>query len=149
MKTALRADTPVGWVLRVLVAACLVTDAVVHLRLASRYALASAPGHLSEGVLFRVESVAALVVALVVLLLGNRAAFAAAFIVAGSAFVAVMLFRYVDVPAFGPLPSMYEPLWFGQKTISAVAEGLGAVLSAAGFARAWVIANRGRHHASR
>lgn len=142
-------DRLVGWGLRFLVAACLVTDAVVHLRLANQYALASAPGHLSEGSLFRVESVAALVVALSVLLLGNRAAYGAAVIVAGSAFVAVMLFRYVNVPAFGPLPSMYEPLWFGQKTISAVAEGLGTVLSAAGFARAWAVINSGRHRHSR
>ncbi len=130
------AGRTVGWVLRLLVAACLVTDAVVHLRLASTYAQASAPGQLSEGLLFQVESVTALVVALLVLVLGNPAAFAAAFIVTGSAFVAVMLFRYVDVPAFGPVPSMYEPVWFGQKTISAVAEGLGVVLSAIGFVHA-------------
>lgn len=142
MSIGVSGDRLAGWGLRLLVAACLITDAVVHLRLASQYAQASAPGHLSEGLLFRAESVAALVVALAVLLLGNRAAYAAAVIVAGSAFVAVMLFRYVNVPAFGPLPSMYEPLWFGQKTISAIAEGLGTVLSAAGFARAQVIVSR-------
>ncbi len=126
----------VGWGLRLLVAACLVVDAVVHLRLAGSYGQAGATGQLSQGLLFRMESVVALVVALLVLVLGNRVAFAAAFIVAGSAFVAVMLFRYVDVPAFGPLPSMYEPVWFGQKTASALAEGLGAVLSAIGFVHA-------------
>lgn len=147
MKAGLRAETPVGWGLRVLVAACLVTDAVVHLRLASQYALASASGHLSEGLLFRVESIVALVVALVVLLVGNRVAYAAAFIVAGSAFLAVMLFRYVDIPAFGPVPSMYEPIWFRQKTVSAIAEGLGAVLSAVGFVRAWTTVGRERRAA--
>lgn len=141
----MRAGTGIaGWVLRVLVAACLVADAVVHLRLASRYGMASAPGHLSEGLLFRVESIVALVVALLVLVLGNRIAFAAAFVVAGSAFVAVVLFRYVDVPAFGPVPSMYEPLWFRDKTISAIAEGLGAVLSAAGLAHVWSAGKRTR-----
>lgn len=124
-----------------MVAACLVADAVVHLRLASNYGQAGAPGHLSEGLLFRAESVAALVVALLVLALGSRAAFAAAFVVAGSAFVAVVLFTYVNVPAIGPVPSMYEPVWFAEKAISAVAEGLGAVLSAAGFVLA-----RGRGH---
>lgn len=135
----------VGWVLRVLVAACLVADAVVHLRLAGRYGMASAPGHLSEGLLFRAESIVALVVAVLVILLGNRIAFAAAFLVAASAFVAVVLFRYVDVPAFGPVPAMYEPLWFRDKTISAVAEGLGAVLAAVGFIHAWVVVNGPRH----
>lgn len=143
----MRGDRLVDWGLRLMVAACLVVDAVVHLRLASQYGQASAPGHLSEGLLFRVESVAAIVVALLVLVLGNRAAFAAAFVVAASAFAAVMLFRYVDVPAFGPLPSMYEPVWFGQKTVSAIAEGLGAALSALGFARVHALANRGRHQA--
>lgn len=126
----------VGWVLRLLVAACLVTDAVVHVRLASTYGQASPPGHLSEGLLFQGESIAALLAALLVLVLGSRVAFAAAFIVAGSAFVAVMLSRYVDVPALGPLPSMYEPVWFAQKAISAIAAGLGATLSAIGFIRA-------------
>ncbi|GHB52434.1 hypothetical protein [Flexivirga endophytica] len=135
------------WGLRVLVAACLVADAIVHLRLAGRYGMASAPGHLSEGLLFRAEAIVALVVALVVLVLGNRAAFAAAFIVAGSACVAVVLFRYVDVPAFGPVPAMYEPIWFGEKTVSAVAEGLGAVLSAIGFVHACAAAHKGRHAA--
>ncbi|MFC6707676.1 hypothetical protein [Flexivirga alba] len=149
MKIGMTGDRLVGWCLRLLVAACLVADGVVHLRLASRYALASAPGHLSEGLLFRVESVAALVVALLVLVLGSRAAYAAAFVVAGSAFIAVMLFRYVAVPAFGPVPSMYEPIWFRDKSISAVAEGLGAVLSAAGFVRAWVVVNRGQHRIRR
>ncbi len=122
-----------NWVLRVLVAASLVTDAVVHLQLASTYDHAGAPGKLSEGLLFRVESVVAIVVALLVLALGNRVAFAAAFVVAGSAFIAVLLSRYVNVPAIGPIPSMYEPLWFTKKSISAIAEGLGAVLAAVGF----------------
>lgn len=144
MKAGLRAETPVGWGLRVLVTACLVTDAVVHLRLASQYALASASGHLSEGLLFRVESIAALVVALLVLVVGNRVVYAAAFIVAGSAFLAVMLFRYVDIPAFGPIPSMYEPIWFRQKTVSAIAEGVGTVLSAIGFVRAWRVGRERR-----
>ena len=40
------------------------------------------------------------------------------------AFAAVMLYRYVDIPAIGPLPAMYEPVWFFEKTLSAVAEGL-------------------------
>ena len=130
------AGSPVNWVLRVLVAACLVVDAVVHLRLATTYGQATVPGHLSEGLLFQMESIAALVVAVLVLVLGNRAAFAAAFIVGASAFVAVMLSRYVNVPAFGPLPSMYEPVWFAEKALSAVAEGLAAVLSAIGFLHA-------------
>ena len=135
------ADRTAAWVLRIAVAACLVIDAVVHLRLASSYGQATTPGHLSEGLLFQVEAVAALVVALLVLLRGSRLAFAAAFLVTASAFIAVVLFTYVNVPALGPIPSMYEPIWSTEKAISAVAEGLGAALAAFGFIR---LHHRGR-----
>ncbi|MEO8850231.1 MAG: hypothetical protein ABI360_00730 [Allobranchiibius sp.] len=133
--TAARGVT--GWGLRLLVAACLLVDAVVHLQLAGGYGQATAPGYVSEGLLFRVESVTALAVALLVLVLGNRFAFAVAFGVTASAFGVVLLYRYVNVPAFGPIPGMYEPIWFAKKAVTAVAEGLGAVLSAIGFAYTW------------
>lgn len=119
--------------LRVVVAAGLVVDAVVHLRLASQYQLA-APGGIGQGNLFRVQAVVALLVAVYVLVRGSRTAFLAAGAVALSAFVAVVLYRYVQVPALGPIPSMYEPVWFFEKTLSAVAEGLtGLVALLAGF----------------
>ncbi len=51
-----------------------------------------------------------------------------------SALVGVVLYRYVPVPQLGPIPSMYEPIWSPEKTLSAVAEGLGALLAAVGFA---------------
>ena len=70
-----------------------------------------------------------------VLVRGSRPAYAAALVVAGSAFIAVLLYRYVDIPALGPIPAMYEPLWFFEKVLSAVAEGLGAVLAGVGFLR--------------
>jgi hypothetical protein len=41
---------------------------------------------------------------------------------------AVLLYRYVDVGAIGPVPNMYEPVWFTLKTRSAVAEGAVAVV---------------------
>jgi hypothetical protein len=40
----------------------------------------------------------------------------------------VLLYRYVDVGSIGPIPNMYEPVWFGEKTHSAYAEGLVAVV---------------------
>jgi hypothetical protein len=48
----------------------------------------------------------------------------------------VVLYRYVNIPAFGPFPAMYEPVWFPEKTLSAVAEAAGALLAGIGFARA-------------
>jgi hypothetical protein len=116
--------------LRVLVAAALVTDAVVHLRLAANYQLA-APGGIGQGNLFRIEAVVAIGVAIYVLIGRSRASFAVAFVVLSSALAAVVLYRYVDVPAIGPIPSMYEPIWFFQKSLSALAEGVGAVLAVA------------------
>ncbi|MGM7775563.1 hypothetical protein ACSVHC_06005 [Arthrobacter sp. KNU-44] len=125
---------PKDILLRLLVAAALVVDAVVHFDLASGYQL-GAPGGIGEGNLFRIEAVAAVLVGLYVLVRGSRPAYAAAVVVAGSAFLAVILYRYVDIPAIGPLPSMYEPVWFFEKSLSAVAEGLGAVLAGVGYFR--------------
>jgi hypothetical protein len=47
----------------------------------------------------------------------------------------VLLYRYVDVPALGPIPSMYEPLWFPEKTLSAVAEAVATLAALTGLAR--------------
>jgi hypothetical protein len=120
--------------LRVLTALALFIDAGVHIKLAPGYQAAS-PGGIGQGNLFLLESAAAVLAALYVLLRGSRASFAVAMAVALSAFAAVMLYRYVDVPAFGPFPAMYEPVWFFEKSLSAVAEGAGALLAGAGLLR--------------
>jgi hypothetical protein len=120
--------SPVTWALRVLVAAGLVVDAVVHLRLAGEYQFAF-PDGIGGGKLFRLEAAVALVAAAVALLWGRRPAYWLAFMVAASAFVAVLAARYVELPAVGPLPSMYEPVWFFEKTLSAVAEAVAALAS--------------------
>lgn len=114
-----------GVVLRVAVALCLVVDAAVHLHLARGYQQ-SAPSGIGAGNLFRIQAVFALGVAVWLAWRGGRAAFLAAFAVGVSAVAAVVLYRYVNVPAIGPLPAMYEPVWFAEKTLSAVAEGVAA-----------------------
>lgn len=116
---------------RVVCAVGLGVDAVVHWQLAADYQLA-APGGIGQGNLFRIEAVTAVLVAAVVLVSGARVAFAAALLVAASAVGAVLLYRYVDVPAFGPIPSMYEPIWFVKKTVSAVAEGVAVIAATVG-----------------
>ena len=121
--------------LRLLTALALFIDAGVHLFLAPGYQNAQ-PGTVSQGTLFLLEAAAALVAGIFVLLRGSRAAYAVALLVALSAFAAVMLYRYVDIPAIGPIPAMYDPVWFFSKTLSAVAEGAGALLAAVGLARA-------------
>lgn len=117
---------------RVFTAAGLLVDAVVHLQLASGYQ-AAAPGGIGEGSIFRVEAVVAVLVALAVLIRPGRVVYAIAFVVAFSALAAVLLYRYVDVPALGPIPSMYEPVWFTAKTTTAVAEAVATIGAAAGL----------------
>ena len=128
-----RSSVDIG--LRLVTAAALVVAAVVHLRLAGGYQMA-APGGIGMGNLFRIQAVAALLVALAVLVVGSRVVYASAFVVALSSVVAVVLYRYVDIPAVGPLPAMYEPVWFLEKSVSAVAEGLATITAAAGFLHA-------------
>lgn len=132
------ADIGIGrWLLRIVTAAALVIDAVVHFRLASDYQLAF-PGGIGGGTVFRIEATVAVIAAIFVLLRGSRTSYVIAFLVTASALGAVLLYRYVEVPAFGPIPSMYEPIWFYEKSLSAIAEGIGVLSSIAG-----IIAGRG------
>ena len=117
-------------VVRGLVALALLVDAAVHLHLAPGYQL-SAPSGIGAGNLFRLEAAVALAAAALVLVRGNRTSYAVALLVGLSALGAVLLYRYVDVPALGPLPAMYEPLWSTEKVLSAVAEAVAAVAAAA------------------
>lgn len=115
--------------LRLVTAAGLAVDAYVHADLASRYDGITAT--ISQGTLFRIEAGAASLAALLVLVIGRRATFALAALVAVSAFGAIMLYKYVNVGTLGPLPNMYEPVWYTEKTVSAIAEAV-ATLAAAG-----------------
>jgi hypothetical protein len=125
---------PAEGALRGGVIAALAVDAVVHWRLAEGYGVAF-PAGVGGEVVFRVQAVLAVLAAGLLLASGRRAAWVTAFLVLASAFAAVVLYRYVPVPQLGPLPGMYEPIWFRDKTVSAVAEGLGAVLAAVGATR--------------
>jgi len=125
--------SPVNLVLSLLVAAGLAVDAVVHVRLAANYQLAQ-PAGIGQGNMFRIAAVFAVLSAVYVLVRGSRPAFAVAAVVGLSALAAVVLYRYVQVPALGPIPTMYEPVWFFQKTLSAVAEAAAGVLALVGLA---------------
>ncbi len=125
--------TRVLWVLRVGVAAGLVVSAVIHAQLAPGYQQAAAGG-IGQGTLFLIQAGAAALAAVFVLLRGSRTAFAAAAMVGLSSLAAVILYRYVQVPALGPLPSMYEPVWYAAKVVTAVAEAAVTGLALAGYA---------------
>ena len=118
----------VNWVCRLALAAGLAVDAYVHAHLAGDFDAVRAT--VSQGDLFRVEAGIASLVALLVLVLPHRQPLnLGAVAVAGSALGAVLLYRYVNVGALGPLPNMYEPVWYFQKSLSAGAEAI-ALLAA-------------------
>ena len=117
--------------LAVVAAAGLAYDAKVHLHLAHVYDPIG--GSITQGGLFRIEAGLAIAAALAVLLSDNRLAWAAAGLTGLAGVGAVLLYRYVDVGSIGPIPNMYEPVWFAEKLRSAYAEGAVAML---GLARA-------------
>ncbi|MEU8796236.1 hypothetical protein [Spirillospora sp. NPDC048819] len=121
-----------GLILRLLVAAGLAADAYVHWVFAPDMAFVEG-GAIGGDLLFRVQAAVAGVVAVVILTYATRWAYALAFLVAASAVGALLFYYYVDVGALGPLPAMYEPVWYTEKTISVVGEGIAALAAAAGF----------------
>lgn len=119
-------------VVRVAVVLALGVDAVVHLRLADQMQLA-APGGIGGGWLFRIQAAVALLAALYLLIRPSQSAYLIAGLAALSALVPVLLYTYVNVPAIGPIPSMYDPFWTTPKLVSALAEGMGVALSVLGW----------------
>jgi hypothetical protein len=104
------------------VAAGLAVDAYVHFDLASSYDPVKT-STLSQGDLFRAQSVVAILAALLLIVRPRRWTAAIAAVVAGSALAAVLAYRYVDIGQIGPIPSMYEASWYTEKTLTAIAEG--------------------------
>lgn len=124
--------------LRVLTAAGLAVGAYVHADLASVYD--PVRNSISQGDLFRAEAAASALAAVLILLSGRRVVWAFAFVVAASGVGALLLYRYVNVGPIGPLPNMYEPLWYSKKTAAAAAEGLAAVTALIGLVRSMAAA---------
>lgn len=119
-------------VLRLLVVAGLAIDAYVHVDIAHTFAVGFGTGWFTGQTLFLIEAGVASFAALMVLVTGARIAYAFAFLVAASAFGAVMLYRYVNVGKLGPIPNLYENVWYTEKTVSAIAEAVAVVAAAIG-----------------
>jgi hypothetical protein len=98
---------------------------LVHFDLASSYDTVHA--RIGQGTLFRIEAAAAAVAAVLAIAIRRWITDVFAFLVALGGLGAVVLYRYVDVGAFGPFANMYEPTWYAEKTLSAVAEGVAAL----------------------
>ena len=124
-----RGWTAVRTVLVLIVVAGLAIDAYVHLDLASTYDVVKT-STLSQGDLFRVEAALAIVAGLALLIRPRRYTAWFAFLVSAGGVAAVLVYRWVDVGKLGPLPNMYEPYWYGEKTLSLVAEAIAAAAAA-------------------
>lgn len=120
-------------VLRIVVILGLAYDVYSHWHLAPNFDTLQGNGKpisISQGELFRIEAALALVAMVLVGALHRRWTALIAFLVAFGGVAAVLLYRYVDVGAIGPLPSMYDASWYAEKTWSAIAEGAAAVAAA-------------------
>ena len=121
--------TPVAVALRVLAGAGLGLTAYIHLHLAHRYATVP-HDTIGQDDLFYAQGIVAAVVGLWLLVTGHRAAWWSAALVAAGSLGAVLLYRYVDVGALGPLPNMTDKSWqpSPDKALSAIAEAAVVVL---------------------
>lgn len=108
------------WTARVLAAAGLAVDAYVHADLAPQYDAVKAT--ISQGDLFRIEAALSALAALLVLVWRRLPGDLFAWLVAAGGFALIVIYRYVDVGKFGPVPDMYEPVWYTEKWVAAIAQ---------------------------
>ena|SRR5690348_10141134 len=117
---------------RVLVAIAVIglaVDAYTHLDLAPLYSHSATA--VSQAQLFQAEAVLAILAGLALIARATALVATVAFLVAAGGLALLLLYRFVDVGELGPLPNMYEPLWYDEKSISAWAEAVAAVASGA------------------
>lgn len=133
--------------LRLAIAGALAIDAYVHADLATRYDPNQGTAVISQGDLFRIEAAVSALAALTVILTARRASFILAALVAASALGGLLLYRYFNPGALGPLPDMYEPFWYGKKTLTAFAEAAATITALTGCVIASTRAIQRRHRA--
>ena len=127
-------STPAALLLRVLGAAALGVSAALHVVLAQGPLVSG--GQITLAGLFLAQAVVATLVALAVLLLGSRLAWTAAAVLALGSLAALVLSVYVQLPAVGPFPALYEPAWYGEKVLAAVSAAVAAVVALVALPRA-------------
>jgi len=125
LATRLRTRGPVI-LLQVIAAAGLAYDAKIHLHLAPAYDQIKS-STISQGDLFRIEAWLAIAAAVLVLLVRKPISALVAAAVAGGGLVPLLVYRYYDFGSFGPLPAMYEPAWYPDKTHTAIAQAVATV----------------------
>ena len=126
----------IRWALVIAAVVGLAIDAYTHLHLAGLYDPIHTPT-ISQGTLFRIEGALAIVAAVGLVVRANRWTALVTVAVAGGGLAALLLYRYVNVGTIGPLPNMYEPLWYHDKQLSAAGELLAMVAGLALVALTW------------
>jgi hypothetical protein len=124
----------VTWLLRLVTAAGLAIDAYVHADLVTRYDPNQGSAALSQGDLFRIEAGVSAFAALVLIVTARWVSWILAMLVAGSALGGLLLYRYRNPGAIGPLPDMYEPIWYREKSLAAIAEAIATATALIGLA---------------
>ena len=117
-------------------AAALVVNAVIHLRLAGPFDAITGT-LVSQGMLFRIQAAVNIAAAALLLTRSRWAAALAALVAAGGlGLVVITTLVPLDLTTIG-LPFLFEPVWYADKVVSALAQALALVtaLAAALLAR--------------
>lgn len=126
---ATRPASRTGMALRVVGAIALGYSGYLHLRIALERLPLYADGQVTLSGLFVAQAVAAAVVVLWVLARGDLLSWLAFGAVALGSLVALVLSVYVQIPAVGPFPVIYEPFWYADKNLSAAAAAVASVVA--------------------
>lgn len=118
--------------LRVVAAAGLLVSAYIHLQLAPGYALIGE--QVTEGTLFRLQAVAAVLAALALVARRARLSWLPTVLVAAGSLVALVGSVYVAVPAIGPFPPVYEPVWYAEKVVAVLSVAVALIAALTGMA---------------
>lgn len=116
---------------RLVAVVALAVVAGVHLRLAEGCTLVG--DLVTQGDLFPAQAAVAGVMALALLVRPTRVVWLLAAVVVLGSLLAVAVTVHVAVPAIGPLPRVFEPVWHGEKRIAAAAAAAAFVASLAGL----------------
>ena len=106
--------------LQVVTVVGLAVDAYVHFKLAANYDGVKAT--ISQGQLFRLEAVLAVIAAVLLIWRPGRITAGIAALVAGGGTFALLLYYFVNVGQIGPMPNMYEHVFYAEKTITLIAQ---------------------------
>ncbi len=117
-----------GMLLRVLGAVTLGYSAYLHFDIARGTELFGA-GQITLTGLFMAQAVVGALVVLWVLIRGDLLSWLAFGLVALASLGALVTSTVVQIPAIGPFPLIYDPLWYTEKILAAVSAGAACLVA--------------------